>query len=85
MIARTNLRTILVAIKIGVAVLLVVGLFGLGSTAPRVHGMDAQPVFPTTGPPEVSAAVSPEIDGTLASFTALIPEILGVYLPMIIR
>jgi hypothetical protein len=85
MTARTYFRTILVAIKIGVAVLLVVGLFGLGSTAQPVHGMDVQPVFPTQLPPEVSAAADPAINGTLASFTALIPEFLGVYLPLIIR
>ena len=83
--ARMPLRPILTAIKIGVIVLLVVNLIGLGIAAPPVQGMDWHPALSTAVAPQVSAAASPAVRGTLASFTALIPELSGAFLPMIFK
>lgn len=83
MSTRTRFRPVLIATKIGVAVLLFVGLFGLRMTASPVQGMDWQPVLSTPVASQVNAAASGAVRGTLASFTALIPEILSSYLPLI--
>jgi hypothetical protein len=83
--ARASFRPVLLAIKIGAVVLLVVDLLGFGIPAPPVQGMDGQSAFSTETMPQVSAAVSGPVAGTLASFTALIPELSGVYLPLILK
>lgn len=86
--ARTRFCPVLIAIKIGAAVLLILGLFVLGvfpdQPAPPVQGMVGLPVLSTpVVPPPVSANGGGGFSGTLASFTALIPENLAVYLPLI--
>jgi hypothetical protein len=68
---------------IAVALLLVAGLFLasvlLPPLAPPVHALNAPPAAASQAPN------SDGVNGTLASFTALIPEIATVYLPSIVR
>jgi hypothetical protein len=67
---------------IAVALLLVMGVLVAGVLLPPAGA----PVHVLNAPP---AAASPAVDkgvaGTLASFTALIPEMLTVYLPSVVR
>lgn len=85
---RIRFRPVLIAVRIGLAVLLAVGLFGLGVLLDQlvapVHGMAGQPVLPAPAASQPSSATGGgAFSGTLASFTALIPENLGIYLPLI--
>jgi len=83
--ARTRFQPVLIEIKIVMGVLLFVGLFVLGVPAPTVQGMVWQPVLSTPVAPQVSAVGGGAFSETLASFTALIPEIAVTYLPVIIK
>lgn len=83
--AKIAFRPILMVIKIGAIIVLIVNLIGLGIAAQPVEGMDWHPVLSTAVAPQVNAAASPAVRGTLASFTALIPELSGVFLPLIIK
>jgi hypothetical protein len=86
---KTSLRPLLIVAKIGAAVLLVVGLFGLGvlldQLAPPVQVINAQPVLSApVSPPPASPQDGAAINGTLASFAALMPEnMAAIYLPVI--
>ena len=78
---RRNLKRMLAFLA--VALLLVEGLFLasvlLPPIATPVHALNA----PSTTAPQ---APNPKgVNGTLASFTALIPELMTVYLPSVLR
>jgi hypothetical protein len=68
---------------IAVALLLVVGLLLASVILPPlttpVHALNAPPAAASQAPS------SDGVNGTLASFTALIPEIATVYLPSLVR
>jgi hypothetical protein len=76
-----NLKGILVSVTM--ALLLVAGLFLAGVILPPLSA----PVQALNAPPAATsqAPQSSGVNGTLASFTALYPEILSVYIPLIVR
>ena len=68
---------------ITVTLLLVAGLFLASIVLPPLHAPAQAQIAP---PPAASLAPSSTgMNGTLASFTALIPEIGSVYIPVIVR
>lgn len=77
-------------LKVGVAVLLVAGLFLLGVAltppVPASHPVFAQPIAkPMDAGLSAPVNGNPGVNGTLASFTALIPQISTIYVPAISR
>ena len=90
MSARLNRRPFLSGLKIGVAVMMVAGLFLLWvMLAPPVPAVQAIFIQPLASTPVASEPASVSggggFSGTLASFTALIPEIASVYIPMVVK
>jgi hypothetical protein len=69
--------------SVATALLLAAGLFMASVVLPPA----AAPAH-ILNPPAVSAALAPQddaVNGTLASFTALIPEIASIHLPLVVR
>jgi hypothetical protein len=71
-------------VKVTAALILLAGLL-LGGilAAPGVHPVQALDAFPQVSAPQ--GATSTGINGTLASFTAMIPEVFPIYLPLVTK
>jgi hypothetical protein len=77
-------------VRIGLVVLVVVGSFLLEILVtpppPAVQAVFVQPIvsIQVTSPPSAITGGG-GVNGTLASFTALIPEIAPVYIPVVVK
>jgi|WetSurMetagenome_2_1015567.scaffolds.fasta_scaffold777631_2 hypothetical protein len=90
MSARLHSRPFLGGLKIGLVVLIVVGLFLVEILVtpppPAVQAVFVQPIVSIQATPPPSAITGGGgTNGTLASFTALIPEIAPVYIPVVVK
>jgi hypothetical protein len=70
-------------VKVTAALILLSGLLLGGILAAGDHPVQALDAFPQVSAPQ--GATSTGVNGTLASFTALIPEVFSNYLPLVSR
>ena len=71
-------------VKVSAALILLAGLLLGGILAgPGGHPVQALDAFPQISAPQ--SAASTGVNGTLASFTAMIPEVFSNYLPLVAK
>lgn len=68
-------------VRLGTALLLVAGLFLLGI----LLAPPAVPVQALNAPAPAAAPSSSAVNGTLASFTGLIPQLSMIHLPVVVK